>query len=105
MPQALLPEKVFSTTRSLCPPAIVMPVPTRPGAPAEVGVAPLLLLTIRLWISTQQMFLRCAPAGGLGLFSPFGQIPSWGDGASSLFWLVVAKPSWLLLNSEFSTSR
>src|ERR1700719_3930909 len=105
MPQAPLPANVLPTTRSLWPPAIDMPVPTSPGALGEVGVAPLLLLTIRLLSSSQQMFLRCAPGGGLGLVLPPGQSPSCGEGASSLFWLWVAKPSSLLLNSEFSTIR
>src|SRR6478672_10485750 len=105
MPHALLPAKVFSTTRSFRPPPSVMPVPSRPGAPSEVGVPPLLFSTIRLWIITQQMFLRWAPGGGDGFFAPAGQIPSCGGGASSLFWLVVATPSSLLLNSVFSIVR
>src|ERR1700676_1521627 len=105
MPQALLPENVLPMTRSCRPPAIVIPVPRSPGAPDEGGVAPLLLLTTRLLIITQHTFLRCAPAGRLGLFSLFGQIPSWGEGASSVFWLCVATPSSLLLNSEFSMTR
>src|SRR6202023_3087071 len=98
IPHALLPEKVFSTTRSLRPAASVIPVPSSPGALDDLGDAALLLLTIRLWIITQQMSLRCAPGGGLGLAFPFGHRPSWGAGASSLFWLVVATPSWLLSN-------
>src|ERR1039457_3711829 len=79
IPHALLPEKVLSITRSGRPPAIVMPVPTRPGAPPEVGVAPLLLLTSLLWIITQHTFVRCAPAGALGLVAPFGHSPSCGE--------------------------
>ena len=37
----------------------------------------------------------------IGLVPPFGQAPSWGEGESSLFWLLVSKPSLLLSNSEF----
>ena len=38
----------------------------------------------------------------IGLVAPFGQAPSCGEGASSLFWLLVSKPSLLWSNSEFS---
>jgi hypothetical protein len=37
-----------------------------------------------------------------GLVPPLGQAPSWGDGESSLFWLLVSNPSLLWSNSEFS---
>src|SRR4029077_5261088 len=50
IPHALLPEKVSSTTRSLRPPASVIPVPSSPGALDDLGDAALLLLTMRLWI-------------------------------------------------------
>src|SRR5438132_374734 len=45
-----------------------MPVPRRPGALEDVGVPPLLLLTILLWIITQHTLVRCAPGGGVGFF-------------------------------------
>src|ERR1700741_5657612 len=105
MPHALLPANVFSVTRSLRPPASVMPVPSRPGAPPEVGVPPLLFSMIRLWVITQQMFLRCAPGGGEGFSLPSGHRPSCGAGASSLFWLVVGEPSSLVLDLGFGIVR
>ena len=40
----------------------------------------------------------------IGLGPPFGHAPSCGGGLSP-FWLLVSKPSWLLSNCEFSTSR
>ncbi len=37
----------------------------------------------------------------IGLILPPGQRPSCGEGQSSLFWLLVSKPSLFLSNSEF----
>src|SRR5258708_40140431 len=92
MPHAPLPSKVLFATRSLRPPAIVMPVPTSPGALSLVGVAPLLLLMTRLPVITQQMSSRCAPGGGDVFTLGEGQIPSCGGGGGARVWCSVAAP-------------
>src|SRR5271166_2879821 len=79
------------------PPEIRTPTPTGPycSTPEVVGVFGLLLSCIELCVSTQH---ERVPVGPVSL--P-GQWPDWGDGWSSLFWLLVENPVWLLSNSEF----
>src|SRR5438034_8536970 len=84
-------------TMLLWSPESTTPLPTGP-APATpvVGTLGLLLSCTEFFVNSQQL---CEPVGPV---SPaFGHEPSWGEGASSLFWLLLTKPDLLLLNSEF----
>src|ERR1700692_4454978 len=87
-------------TVSSRPPAMTTPLPTGPAsAEPVVGTFGLLLSWTEFFVNSQQ---ECLPVGPL---PPFGHAPSCGGGASSLFWLLVTKPDWLLSNSEFWTIR
>src|SRR4051794_33834521 len=91
---------VLPLTVSLRPPAITTPLPTGPAsAEPVVGTFGLLLSCTEFLVKSQQ---ECVPVGPV---PPFGQAPSCGEGASSLFWLLVTKPDWLLSNSEFWMTR
>src|ERR1700726_273210 len=83
-------------TMSLRPPAMTMPVPTG-AASAEpvVGTFGLLLSWTEFLVNSQHEWVPVGPV------PPLGHAPSCGEGASSLFWLFVTKPDWLLSNSEF----
>src|ERR1700676_405040 len=87
-------------TMSLRPPEITTPLPTG-AASAEpvVGTFGLLLSCTEFFVNSQQEWVPVGPV------PPFGHAPSCGEGASSLFWLLVMKPDLLLLNSEFCTIR
>src|ERR1700722_13532361 len=86
----------LALTASSRPPAITTPLPTGPAsAEPVVGTFGLLLSCTEFFLNTQQ---ECVPVGPV---PPPGQIPSCGEGASSLFWLLVTNPDWLLSNSEF----
>src|SRR5438128_2812287 len=83
-------------TMLLRSPASTTPLPTGPASAAPVlGTLGLLLSCTRFLVNSQQL---CVPVGPV---SPFGHFPSWGEGWSSLFWLLLTKPDLLLLNSEF----
>src|SRR4051794_37592385 len=98
MPQAPLFSKRLFITVSNRPPAIDMPVPTGPALAApRPGTFALLLSWTKLFMNTQQLFDLV-----IGLL-PLLQRPSCGEGQSSLFWLLVEKPSLLWSNSEFLT--
>src|SRR2546422_10533502 len=87
---------VFPLTMSLRPPEITTPLPTGPfPATPVVGTLGLLLSCTEFFVNSQQL---CVPVGPV---PPFGHSPSCGEGASSLFWLLLTKPDLLLLNSEF----
>src|SRR5919108_18979 len=78
-------------------PDSTIPLPTGPvPATPVVGTFGLLLSCTRFFVNSQQL---CVPVGPV---SPaLGHTPSCGEGASSLFWLLLTKPDLLLLNSEF----
>src|SRR5438270_11021981 len=78
-------------------PESTTPLPTGP-APATpvVGTLGLLLSCTEFFVNSQQL---CVPVGPV---SPsLGHDPSCGEGASSLFWLLLTNPDLLLLNFEF----
>src|SRR5438093_12450466 len=91
-----IPQAPFLYTRlpltvSSRPPAITTPLPTGPAsAEPEVGTFGLLLSCTRLLVNTQQ---ELVPVGPFSL--ALGHLPSCGEGASSLFWLLVTNPDWL----------
>src|SRR5579863_8808160 len=109
VPQASLFWKTLSRTVSFRTPDSEIPVPTGPAAAdPKVGTLGLLLSWTLLWKKTQHVagWYTCLVSGSVstGGFTPAGQEPSWGGGLSP-FWLLVSKPSSLLSNCEFSTTR
>ncbi len=92
MPQAPLWVTRFRITVSSRPPAITMPVPIGEGVVS--GVWGLLLSWTLLCSKIVQEYVPVGPV-------PWGQAPSWGEGASSLFWLLVTIPLAFLSHSEF----
>ena len=87
-------------TVSWRPPASTMPVPTGPSAAVpERGTFGLLLSWMSFLRKSVQEWLPVGP------LSPPGQAPSCGDGASSLFWLLVTMPQVFSSHSDFSTIR
>src|SRR5262249_47450635 len=95
MPQAPLFATRLLRTWSLRPPAITTPVPTGPSAAVpDCGTFGLLLSCTKL--SRNRVHDRDRAVG---------QAPSWGDGASSLFWLFVTIPALLPSHSECSRVR
>src|ERR1700730_13047749 len=77
-------------------PESTIPLPTGPASALPVlGTFGLLLSCTRFFVNSQQFDVPVGP------FSPFGHCPFCGEGWSSLFWLLLTKPAWLLLNSEF----
>src|SRR5438270_3604362 len=92
-PKERLLETWLPLTMSLRPPEMTTPLPTGPAsAEPVVGTFGLLLSCTVFFVNSQQ---ECVPVGPI---PPLGQAPSCGEGASSLFWLLVTKPDWLLSN-------
>src|SRR3954469_4255206 len=101
IPHAPLFSKRLPTTVLSRPPEIDIPVPTGPAAAAPTpGTFGLLLSCTKLCVNTQHEWVWVVE-----LVPPAGHAPSCGEGESSLFWLLVSKPSLLWSNSEFSTTR
>src|SRR3954454_10484875 len=101
MAQLLLFQNWLPMTVSNRPPEITNPTPIGPSsAEPEAGAVVSLLSCTWLWRKIQHEVVPVGPV------SESGQCPLWGDGASSLFWLLVEKPVLLFSNSEFwMTSR
>src|SRR5262245_48782081 len=90
----------LSMTVSFRPPASTMPVPTGPNAAEPAfGTFGLLLSWMKFPRKSVQ---ECEPVGPTP--SP-GHAPSCGEGASSLFWLLVEMPVLLSFHSESSMIR
>src|SRR5947209_3328444 len=100
IPHAPLCSTRLDRTVSFRPPAISMPVPTGadPAIP-EPGTLGLLLSWTKLFSITVH---ECVPVGPV---PPFGQAPSWGGGASSLFSELGTMPALLSSHSEFLMIR
>src|SRR3954452_13480451 len=92
-PQAPLPAKRLSMTVSLRPRLIVIPVPSGEVPAVPLGGASAWLLSCTSLCTKVQHDV-----------SEPGHAPFCGDGASSLFSLLVSTPSWLWSNSELSIS-
>src|SRR5262249_11532922 len=90
----------LALTVSLRPPARIMPVPTGPrAAEPERGTFGLLLSWMKFRLKNVHDPVPRGPR------CPFGQAPLCGDGASSLFWLLVEMPHVFPVHSERSTIR
>src|ERR1051326_488633 len=85
---------------SFRPPASTIPVPTGPNAAEPAAGTSGLLLS---WMKfPRNRVQECEPVGPT---PPPGQTPSCGEGASSLFWLLVEMPVLLPFHSESSMIR
>src|SRR5262245_47887397 len=93
--ELLLFQNWLPVTVSNRPPEITRPTPIGPrSAEPDEGTLGLLLSCTLLCWKTQHETVPVGPV------SESGQCPLCGDGASSLFWLLVEKPVLLLSNSE-----